>query len=96
MNLRRWSESSCIHCHDSSTETDLDFERLSIDLSTPSTLRKWERIFDRISDGEMPPESEDRPDQGQLASALKWLNANLREAGFGAAATIRSRSGTPA
>jgi len=62
-------ESSCIHCHDEGTDTDLNFESLGHDLSDPDTFRMWEKVFDRTSAGEMPPESEDRPDADELKTA---------------------------
>ena len=77
-------ESSCIHCHDSETETRLNFESLDHDLANPETFRKRVRIFDRLQKGEMPPESETRPDEEQLAKALTSLNKSLREANLSA------------
>lgn len=52
---------SCIHCHDASTETPLNLESLSNELTDPESMRKWIHIFDRIRDGTMPPKSEARP-----------------------------------
>lgn len=71
-------ESACIHCHDADTETGLNFETLSHDLSDPVAFRTWESVFDRVADGQMPPESEDRPDPEALASALNMLERGLR------------------
>lgn len=70
-------DASCIHCHDSSTETDLNFDTLGHDLADADTFRKWEAIFDRVEAGEMPPASEDRPDAGQLKTALDSLRKDL-------------------
>lgn len=70
-------ESSCFHCHDESTDTDLNFESLGHDLSDPATFRMWEKVFDRSKSGEMPPPSEDRPDPDQLNAALDSLNKDL-------------------
>ena len=63
-------ESSCISCHDESTETRLDFTELNRDLKDPETFRAWVTIFDRISNGEMPPVSEPRPDLKTQALSL--------------------------
>jgi len=73
-------ESSCIHCHDEGTDTDLNFESLGHDLSDPDTFRMWEKVFDRTSAGEMPPESEDRPDADELKTALGALKKDLHAA----------------
>ncbi|MBP85576.1 MAG: hypothetical protein CMJ64_02490 [Planctomycetaceae bacterium] len=73
-------ESSCIQCHDADTETGLTIGALGHDLSDAETFRKWERVFDRVHDGEMPPESEARPDPMQLKVALASLKKDLRTA----------------
>ncbi|MGI9474399.1 MAG: DUF1592 domain-containing protein, partial [Rubripirellula sp.] len=73
-------ESSCIGCHDASTDTDLDFGMLGNDLSDPVVFRMWERIFDRVHDGDMPPASEDRPEPSQLKSTLATLEQALHRA----------------
>ena len=73
-------EVSCIHCHDAGTETGLNFEALAFDLSDRETFRRWERVFDRIDAGEMPPASEDRPDPKQLKAALASLKKDLQSA----------------
>jgi hypothetical protein len=70
-------DSSCIGCHDDSTDTDLNFEELDHDLSDPETYRMWEKVFDRTEKGEMPPESEDRPDPDELKTALTVLKTDL-------------------
>lgn len=72
-------DSSCLHCHDQSTDTALDLESLNHDLTNPDTFRRWERVFDRSKSGEMPPESEDRPDPGALAKALDRLGDGLEQ-----------------
>ena len=73
-------ESSCIYCHDADTETPLNFENLGYDLTDPDTFRQWVKIFDRVHAGEMPPESEERPDPKQLKMALASLKKDLRAA----------------
>lgn len=70
-------ESSCIGCHDGSTETPLNLESLKHDLGDVSTFRKWETLFDRVSSGEMPPASEERPNPKQLRSSLAALKKDL-------------------
>ena len=72
--------SSCIHCHDADTNTPLNLEDPGFDLADPETFRRWERIYDRIHDGEMPPASAPAPDSAQLEAALNSLGRDLREA----------------
>lgn len=58
------------HCVDCHTEKDaangLDLAQLGADLDRPETLAKWERIYDRVDRGEMPP-----ADAGKLPAALR-------------------------
>jgi hypothetical protein len=72
-------QASCIDCHDAATETRLNFEKLDHDLTNSETFRQWEKIFDRVRKGEMPPKSEAKPDATQLQQALTSLERNLRE-----------------
>ena len=71
-------QSSCIHCHDTDTDTGLNLESIDYDLSDSDIFRQWERLFDRVNNGEMPPETEDRPDPMQLRKALGALGESLR------------------
>ena len=76
--------SSCIDCHDATTETRLNFETLKDDLTNPETFRRWEKVFDRVQSGEMPPESEPRPDDVVVKRALTSLKKQLRETNLAA------------
>lgn len=70
-------ESSCIGCHDSGTDTSLDFESLARDLTEEDSFRMWVRVLDRSRSGEMPPRSEPRPDTDELTAAVDALHERL-------------------
>ncbi|WP_197451289.1 DUF1592 domain-containing protein [Rosistilla oblonga] len=70
--------SSCIACHDADTDTRLNFENLSNDLTDPAVFRQWEQVFDYVTTGEMPPKSEPRPDSDHLTEALAKLKDSLK------------------
>ncbi|MDB4359006.1 DUF1592 domain-containing protein [Verrucomicrobiales bacterium] len=72
-------DASCIECHDRDTETALNFEALAFDLGDPSNFRTWEKVFDLIDSGEMPPEKNPRPDSALKKAALDSLHQRLRE-----------------
>lgn len=72
-------QASCIHCHDASTETALNLESLSGDLTNPESMRKWVHVFDRVRDGTMPPEFEARPDAEIVRAATGALENWLHE-----------------
>ena len=58
----RLLETRCYECHaDGANKGGLDFDALSTDLRD-AVFAKWERIFDRVVAGEMPPANlKDRP-----------------------------------
>ena len=70
-------KTSCIHCHDETTETGLDLASLGREITDDHSFRAWERVFDRISSGEMPPATEDRPNRKELSLALDALQTSL-------------------
>ena len=65
-------EQNCTACHDSgTTEGDLDLEALAMDLDDPANFHHWERVYDRVRTGEMPPEEElDKSEKKAFVSAL--------------------------
>ncbi|MFG0267556.1 MAG: DUF1592 domain-containing protein [Rhodopirellula sp. JB055] len=64
--LTEFLELNCTYCHDSSTrEGDLDLETLALELTDPDNFHLWERVFDRIHAGEMPPEEDLDPAESQ-------------------------------
>ena len=75
-------QSTCIDCHDENTDTRLNFEDLGHNLSQAETFRHWQRVFDRVSSGEMPPSSEPPPDPTLLKNSLKALRTDLHTRSF--------------
>ena len=68
-------QTQCLDCHDHETaKGNLDLETLSHDLNDPLIFRRWEKIHDRVRDGEMPPKSKSRgrvrPRYGKAVDAL--------------------------
>ena len=76
-NLSQLIESACLDCHGQGSETGLDLESLGNDLSDDDTFRSWERVFDRVRSGEMPPQTEPRPDPRLVESALAPLEIDF-------------------
>lgn len=77
----------CVECHSEDfSEAGLDLESLTGDLSDKPRVDRWTLIYDRVSRGEMPPESESRPDANDrreflaaIAPPLKQADRQLRE-----------------
>lgn len=76
-NVAPLFESSCIGCHDASTDTPLNLVALTPDLSDASTFRTWQKIYDRVHLGEMPPASETPPNEASKRAALSRLKKEL-------------------
>lgn len=70
-------ENHCIDCHDEDTKTPLNFESLGFDLNEDQTFKAWEKVFDRVTAGEMPPAQKKRPGQALLTSSLAALQKDL-------------------
>ena len=77
-------ETSCLRCHDARTQTPLDFERLTFDLGDHETFRAWERVFERVERGEMPPRGAPRPEPAVVETALGSLKHALVDANLAA------------
>ena len=77
-------EASCLTCHGPRTATPLDISGLGHDLSDRATFRAWERIYERVEDGEMPPRGVRRPDPAVVENALGPLKRALVEANLAA------------
>lgn len=72
--------STCLACHSNEALSMLDFTKLEHDLSDPAIYRKWERVFDRLERGEMPPAPMPTPDSTMLEPAMAALKEALIEA----------------
>ena len=75
---------SCIRCHGGRTATPLSIPRLSQDLSDAKTFRTWQRIHDRVANGEMPPAEAPKPEAELIDAALASLKGALVEANLAA------------
>lgn len=79
-NVGSFLEQYCYDCHDDLTQKGgLDLDRLSFDLEDRETFAKWVLLFDRVKEGEMPPEKKARPQQGDLDGFLGSLETVLVE-----------------
>src|SRR4051794_9679574 len=73
-DARAFFTKHCSDCHDAAAkEGRLDLTSLSRDLSDAETLRRWVRIYDRVSDGEMPPKDAPQPNAAAKEAFLTSL-----------------------
>lgn len=74
-------EAFCQDCHaNGSSEGGFDVDALKRDLSQPQSFTTWQRIFDRVTQSEMPPEDASQPSKVQQTEFGERLGHHLREA----------------
>jgi copper chaperone CopZ len=68
----------CHACHGPTTqEAALDLSTLPADLANPDHFRRWVKVYDRLSAGEMPPPQADQPTADERAAAVRSLSESL-------------------
>ncbi|MDA1094911.1 MAG: DUF1592 domain-containing protein [Acidobacteria bacterium] len=77
-------ETSCLRCHGARTVTPLNLERLGFDLTDHDTFQSWQRVFERVDAGDMPPRGAPRPDATVVKTALASLERALVDANLAA------------
>jgi hypothetical protein len=89
-------DSYCFDCHDSSTKKGgLDLETLATrpdpKMSPAALLAKWERIYDRLRDGEMPPPKKTQPAPAEKTAFLQMLGGTLTKSHASVKGTVLRR-----
>ncbi len=83
-DVRPLVRESCVRCHGVRTVTPLNLVDLDDDLSDPQTFKTWEKVYERLERGEMPPAEAPRPDAASVDSALRSLGQALSAASLAA------------
>ena len=73
-------EASCLRCHGDQTATPLNLARLGFDLTDRETFQAWEKVYERLEKGEMPPAAAPQPDGALVETALGSLGRELVDA----------------
>jgi hypothetical protein len=90
-DLKPLVRESCVRCHGVRTVTPLNLVGLGYDLTDHKTRKTWEKIYERLERGEMPPATAPQPDPAVIASALASMNNALVAANL----TARGEQRTP-
>ena len=77
-------QASCLACHGDRTVTPLNLARLGFDLADRETYRAWERVYERLEKGEMPPPAARQPEAPAIEAALGSLKRALVDANLSA------------
>ena len=83
-DIRPLLESSCLACHSNEVLSSLNLATTGFELTDPATFRTWERVFDRVQRGEMPPAPMPSPDAAIAEPALAALEQALTKANLAA------------
>lgn len=74
-------EKHCLECHDADVKKGgLDLSSLAFDPAKPNVFASWERVFDRVKKGDMPPAKQPRPEAVEARQFLTALEAPLMAA----------------
>jgi hypothetical protein len=68
----------CLECHDGDIQKGgLDLTALPFELADRDIFAKWQRVFERVHEGEMPPAKKQRPAKPELEGFLAGLKKPL-------------------
>ena len=77
-DLRTFTQAHCIECHGGdATKGGLDLTKLKLEPGTPENFARWEKVFDRVAKGEMPPKKSAQPPVDARAAFVKSLGGEL-------------------
>ena len=79
--LTPFLQSHCTDCHDSETHKGgLNLDDLKYQPEQHANALTWERVFDRVAKGEMPPKNKRQPAAAEKSALLAELGEELRTA----------------
>lgn len=71
----------CADCHaGGASEGGFELSKLGNDLADPATFARWEQVFDRVADGEMPPTESEQPSDAERVEFGRRLSRPLAAA----------------
>jgi mono/diheme cytochrome c family protein len=74
-------KSHCVDCHGGdATKGGLDLTALKPDFTARDNFARWEKVFDRVNKGEMPPKKSAQPPAEERAAFVKSLGGGLHAA----------------
>jgi hypothetical protein len=79
--LATFLDQHCIECHDADVKKGgLDLEALKFDLASADVFQSWQKVFERVRDGEMPPKKKPQPAKADADAFLAGLKEPLVKA----------------
>lgn len=93
--LATFLDQHCVECHDADVKKGgLDLAALQFDLTNAAAFAQWQKVYERVRDGEMPPAKKPRPTPAERGPFLAGLQEPLLHADAADIAThgrVRSR-----
>ncbi|SKA96554.1 Planctomycete cytochrome C [Prosthecobacter debontii] len=87
--LSAFLDQHCLECHDADvTKGGLDLTALKFELNQRANFSQWQRVFERVRDGEMPPKKQTQPEKPELAKFIAGLGQPLLKADTDDIATV--------
>ncbi|MGY8644174.1 MAG: DUF1592 domain-containing protein [Verrucomicrobiales bacterium] len=87
--LETFLKTHCVSCHGPDKEKgDLRVDELSRKFRLGEDSHLWAEVIEKVNSGEMPPEDEPQPTQGEMAAFVAELDTRLKE---GKAARMAAR-----
>jgi hypothetical protein len=79
--LAAFLEQHCVECHDSDVKKGgLDLTALTFDLEDSGRFKQWQKVFERVRDGEMPPAKKPQPEKAEKQAFMAALKTPLTKA----------------
>jgi mono/diheme cytochrome c family protein len=76
--IRPYLEQHCIACHgEAKPQGGLRLDNLAADFDNGDIARTWQKVFDRVQAGEMPPKTRKQPAADDTKKALAWVHDQL-------------------
>ena len=73
-------EKHCVRCHGPQREEgDVRIDRLSRDFKAGVDSHHWAEVLENVNSGDMPPETEPRPTQAEIAAFVTNLDSLVKE-----------------
>jgi hypothetical protein len=73
----------CLDCHDGEVRKGgLDLSKLKADLNNSASAGIWERVFDKVNAGQMPPKKSEQPSNDERARFVATLGKSLHDVSF--------------
>lgn len=79
--VKLFFDTHCVDCHGAETrKAGLRVDTLAPNFDNPENSKVWEKIFDKVVSGQMPPASEERPTAAELGGFSTHLKTTLHDA----------------